>query len=194
VNSQTLLTMTTTSPPPPLGLPNWAPWLLIAAGGVMLFFWWSGSRKSASPQGASVLSRLRGARVQNSAQPETRFTLPPESEELVDLLCQRLDDRASRIESLLAEADAAIARLEAMRAAPAPESPRPAKSACVQREQHEPPVAEVVARGPVEPTTSDPLCTSVYSLADSGADPVAIAKQLDEHIGKVQLILALRGG
>jgi hypothetical protein len=113
---------------------------------------------------------------------------------LVDLLCQRLDDRAARIESLLAEAKATIGRLEAMRAAPAPESPRPAKSARVQREQHEPPVVEVVAREPVESATSDPLRASVYSLADSGADAVAIARQLDEHIGKVQLILALRGG
>jgi hypothetical protein len=194
VNGQTLLSMLSTTPPPPLGLPDWAPWLLIAAGGVMLFFWWSGSRKSASPQGSSVLNRLRGARVQGAAQPETRFTLPPESEELVDLLCQRLDDRASRIESLLAEANAAIARLEALQATPAPETPRAARPARAMREQHEPPVVEVVARGPVESTTSDPLCASVYSLADSGADAVAIAKQLDEHIGKVQLILALRGG
>jgi hypothetical protein len=78
-----------------------------------------------------------------------------------------------------------------MQATPPAETPGQNRSsrAAVER-----PVVEVIARDPVRSTTSDPLCASVYSLADSGSDAVAIAKQLDEHIGKVQLILALRGG
>ena len=38
----------------------------------------------------------------------------------------------------------------------------------------------------------DDLSRSVYSLADQGMDTTAIARQLGEHVGKVELILALR--
>ena len=38
----------------------------------------------------------------------------------------------------------------------------------------------------------DDLTRNVYRLADAGHDPVAIAQQLNEHVGKVELILALR--
>lgn len=38
----------------------------------------------------------------------------------------------------------------------------------------------------------DTLTRSIYALADAGSDPLEIAKQLDEHVGKVELILALR--
>ncbi|MCB9843016.1 MAG: hypothetical protein H6812_07140 [Phycisphaeraceae bacterium] len=41
--------------------------------------------------------------------------------------------------------------------------------------------------------TSDPLSRRVYGLADEGLAPPEIAKRLDEQIGKVELILALRG-
>ncbi|MBL1219046.1 MAG: hypothetical protein D8M59_16325 [Planctomycetes bacterium] len=47
---------------------------------------------------------------------------------------------------------------------------------------------------PVVPnrTTVDPLTSSVYELADRGRSPIEIARELDEQVGKVQLILALR--
>ncbi len=38
----------------------------------------------------------------------------------------------------------------------------------------------------------DALAKQVYALADSGATPESIAETLDEHVGKVELILALR--
>jgi len=38
----------------------------------------------------------------------------------------------------------------------------------------------------------DPLSASVYELADRGRTPVQIAQYLDEQVGKVELILALR--
>ncbi len=44
------------------------------------------------------------------------------------------------------------------------------------------------------PNEPDPLTRSVYKLADSGHDTVSIARELDEQIGKVELILALRAG
>ncbi len=50
-----------------------------------------------------------------------------------------------------------------------------------------PPQAEVPEQGPV-----DPLARSVHQLADKGLTATAIAQQLNEHIGKIELILALR--
>ncbi|MCK4872158.1 MAG: hypothetical protein KAS72_05500 [Phycisphaerales bacterium] len=38
----------------------------------------------------------------------------------------------------------------------------------------------------------DPLTRRVYQMADRGAEPVEIAQTLDEQVGKVELILALR--
>jgi hypothetical protein len=43
-------------------------------------------------------------------------------------------------------------------------------------------------------TTLDPLTRRVYELSDAGHNPVDIARALDEQIGKVELILALRAG
>ena len=39
---------------------------------------------------------------------------------------------------------------------------------------------------------TDPLARKIYKLADAGRDPAQIAQELDEHIGKVELVLALR--
>ena len=43
---------------------------------------------------------------------------------------------------------------------------------------------------PAQPT--DELTENVYRLADQGLDAAGIAHQLDEHIGKIELMLALR--
>jgi hypothetical protein len=46
--------------------------------------------------------------------------------------------------------------------------------------------------GEPEPEPLDPATRSVYELADQGLSSLDIARQLDEHVGKVELILALR--
>lgn len=48
------------------------------------------------------------------------------------------------------------------------------------------------ADGDLSHVPTDPLADSVYQLADDGLGPEQIARQLDEHVGKVELILALR--
>lgn len=45
--------------------------------------------------------------------------------------------------------------------------------------------------GPTEPP-ADPQTIRIYRLADEGRSPMEIAQELDEHVGKVELILALR--
>ena len=42
------------------------------------------------------------------------------------------------------------------------------------------------------PRPLDPLTQGVYELADTGRSPLEIAQQMDEQVGKVELILALR--
>ncbi len=95
---------------------------------------------------------------------------------LLDLsqrLAAQLDNKAERLEQLLEEADERIARLEQHGAAGGPVAAR--KS------------------GPAAPVaTADPLTSSVYRLADEGRNCVEIARQLNEQVGKVELILALR--
>ena len=39
---------------------------------------------------------------------------------------------------------------------------------------------------------ADPIAVDVYRLADEGRSSIEIAKELDEHTGKIELILALR--
>jgi len=88
----------------------------------------------------------------------------------------RLETKAARLEILLEHADQRIAKLERA------------------LEQREPaPVArETRAPDPLTPTESDPLKAKVFSLADEGLTPIEIAERTDQHVGKIELILALR--
>jgi hypothetical protein len=95
-----------------------------------------------------------------------------ELEDLTRRFGAQLDAKALRLERLMAEADERIARLEKGSSAEAGAGQGSA------------------AREPAEPV--DPLAEAVYRLADQGRKPVEIARQLDEQVGKVELILALR--
>lgn len=199
--------LSTAAPPGPLDLPSWAPWTLIVLGGVMLALWWTGSRRAATAgraQGASLVNRLlRSANAPRRA-PAPAPPIDDETLRVADDLCARLDERAARLETLLREAKDAIARLEALSAAASStaneprRAPRARQRAAVSdAPQHDPPLVEVSrAAAPAliagATLAADPLCARVYELADAGADAVSIAKQLSEHTGKVQLILALR--
>lgn len=195
-----LLTTSSPAAAPPLGLPAWAPWALILLGGVMLITWWTGSKRAkvttvrASESSGSFAQRLlRSANAARTAPPQS--SLDDDTVQLVDDLCARLDERAARIEALLLDAKSTIAHLEALHSStPAPSPPRSRRAP--KNAAAEPPLVEVVAQAQstsrAAQSPSDPLCARVYQLADSGADAVEIAKQLSEHTGKVQLILALR--
>lgn len=98
-----------------------------------------------------------------------------ELEDLTRRFSAQLDAKSMRLERLLEEADAKIAQLKQLRDAPAGEYPEATRQA--------PPAPE-------EPV--DPLAAEIYRLSDSGKRPRDIARQLDEQIGKVELILNLR--
>ena len=93
-------------------------------------------------------------------------------------LSAQLDNKAQRLEKLIGQADERIAAMSAApradihRATEAPAEPRPPAS-------------------PV-PRERDPLTRAVYELADQGRTPLEIAQELDEQVGKIELIIALR--
>jgi hypothetical protein len=94
-----------------------------------------------------------------------------DAEDLAQLIADRLDRHAARLEQLIAAADDRLARLE---------------QAAAQIEAR--PLAPSAARREV----ADPLSRQVYDLSDQGLAPIEIARQLNQHTGKVELILALR--
>lgn len=91
----------------------------------------------------------------------------------------QLDAKIIRIEKANEEADQRIAQLQALR-------DELANPSAMQGDSFVTPQAS--------PENTDPLTKQVYALADQGKGPADIAQQLDEHVGKIELILALRTG
>jgi len=115
---------------------------------------------------------------------EALESLMADSEELTRRLAAILDNKAARLESLLERAERAASRLERA-AGGAGDEPEPERggSAAHRRE------GNALRTGAA---TADPVSREIYSLADEGLPPVEIARRLEEHVGKVELILALR--
>ena len=105
----------------------------------------------------------------------------------------QLDAKVVRIEKANREAQERIAQLQALQqtlAQPSAVDPPPTEQAGLTT----PATSE-----PSEPTDqgdtavpADPVAAEVYKLADQGKGPQDIAQALGEHVGKVELILALR--
>jgi hypothetical protein len=143
--------------------------LLIVAG---IFSSMKARRRRAAGQltAREEMERLR----QRGAVKGDLEQLMVEIEQLAKRLGGQLDAKAIHLEALLREADAKIVELRKLSEA----APPPAASA-----SDEPtPLAE----------PGDPLARRVCELADEGLTPVDIARRLDEHVGKIELILALR--
>ncbi|MHC4949066.1 MAG: hypothetical protein ACYTG1_12545 [Planctomycetota bacterium] len=90
-------------------------------------------------------------------------------------LAAHLDNKAERLEQLIGEAESCITRLSSLlptTGTPGRRGGRPA------------------GNGADEPEHA--LADAVYEMADAGRDAVSIARELDEQVGKVELILALR--
>ncbi len=91
-------------------------------------------------------------------------------------LSAQLDNKSRRLEKLIDDADRRIATL-GLRTAPAATAPTAAA--------HAPPRSN---GGPA----NDALTQNVYELSDAGRSSLEIAQRLDEQVGKIELILALR--
>jgi hypothetical protein len=113
----------------------------------------------------------------NRAQTDDAHAATGQLADTARRLSAQLDNKARRLEVLIRQADerlAALADATGDRAAPA-------------RTDGAPEAAAPPAAAPL-----DPLTRSVYEHADTGLTALEIAQQLDEQVGKVELILALR--
>lgn len=121
--------------------------------------------------------------------------------ELVQLarrVLAQIEARSAQLEALIEDADARIEELRRLQASGQsigetgggerngrrpPHPPRPPSDA---HSSHGPD-GDAADRAP-----DDPVMRGVYELADRGLAPVEIARELDQHLGAVELILALR--
>ena len=91
-------------------------------------------------------------------------------------LSAQLDNKARRLEVLIRQADERITALSG-----GPNQAPPARQGDADGKT-----------SPPAPPPLDPLTRSVYEHSDTGLSALEIAQQLDEQVGKVELILALR--
>jgi len=142
----------------------------------------------------ALLSRLRRRRLVGQSQPTAREKIERDRqlramrgdleqvmvqvEELARQFSAKLDAKTIALERLLREAEAKIHEMKALgkgRSESGPGDPRPGSG-----------VSGAGEGG------GDPLARSVYALADEGLTSAQIAQRLEEHVGKVELILSLR--
>lgn len=158
--------------------------VLLTAGVVLLSIWIVGSvhrnirRRNLAEQ--TPRERIDGLKSRGAARQSVDAYMA-DAEELTRRLAAHLDNKAARLERLIADADE---RLERLDRPDRTREPRPAR-----------PRNAPFGGGYDPPTESpprDPLSEKVYSLADQGHSALSIARELDEQTGKIELILALR--
>ncbi|MBL4701460.1 MAG: hypothetical protein JKX85_09400 [Phycisphaeraceae bacterium] len=163
----------------------------LLVGGVLLLIVWimmrvrsktRNSRPIASPQ--ELIERNRQIRGMQGQLQE----LMVEVETMARRFGVQLDAKARRLENLLSQADDRIEELRELQGQP----PHQTSQMTQDDTQSESSPTQPQQRTPQPPIAEDPLAKSVYQLADSGMDAHAIAMELDEHVGKVELTMALR--
>ena len=154
---------------------SYAPQMLMAAGVALALVVIMRSLRLRLKRGAEHLTpqeRIERIKQKSGMEGDLRQMMV-ELEDLTRRFSAQLDAKSMRLERLLEEADQRIEELKRLNEA----APRSARPAADVPQQEEP---------------LDPVAIEVYRLADSGKRPLEIARQLDEHVGKVELILALR--
>lgn len=177
--------------PPTVARPDWLPMALAGFGFAVLA--WTLVRMyirrknstSAREMNRPPAERLADIRSEARARREPLDELMADATELAHRLAAQLDNKAERLEQLLAEADDAIAALRAERAATGGEAARRGPR------DHAP--ASPWGESPTRETDAgDPVRLRVYQLADEGVEPGEIARRLNQPRGQVELMLALR--
>lgn len=183
----------------PSGAQQTASWVLLAFG-VVVLTWvllrlqWKRQRRAAEDGPVETMREALADREADSQR-------AAEISEIVRDLAARLETRAARLEALLDRADERIEQLET----------RLAASGARQHLDAAPTIAQATAdsttdpdpdadpwadpqpgRPPQQRAAADPLHQDVYDLADDGHTPLNIARRLDQQVGTIELILALR--
>lgn len=180
--------------PPPGGVavpavPMWA-YALVFGGLLLLAVLTLLSRRAkasqvASQRSASMIEAKHSPRHSSQADQHSA-----ESAQLARDLTAELDARADRLERLIAQADARLAELAkacASATAPHASTQQAASPTRSSRSGASSPVTSHAAEERLGDTAR-----AICSLADEGLSPVQIAQRLGTHVGKVELILALR--
>lgn len=171
-----------------------AQWVLMAAGmaiiiWVMLRLQWKRQRRS--PEEGPV-AQMRETLIDRQAEGQRAAEVAG----IVRDLAARLETRAARLEALLDQADERIEKLEARLAAgglsDTLNAARPPAEPARNGQPTDPWDDGPEPAAPARPDASDPLHQEVYDLADAGEPPLAIARRLDQQVGTIELILALR--
>ena len=186
-------------PPPSIGSELIAP-IVMLVGVVMIgvILTMSIRGKIARRKAATLPPRERLEDIK--ARSKVRQNLERHEVEMLDTaqrVAAQLDAKTMQLEKLILEADARIADLDRRLGTgfrpTASLGPDSALGAGTGAGAGSPRVPEIVSARPAPGRPAlDPLTASVYELADAGHKPLDIARRLDEQIGKVELILALR--
>ena len=150
-------------------------------------------RRRHSRANLSTSERTERLRQQHGLRGDLE-TLMVEIEQLAKRLGAQLDAKSIQLQRLLDQADH---KLNQMRQAVDPPQRNPAASPDDNTGNVPPPARDdVIAPTDAAPENSDAaqdrLTRHVHQLADRGLDPLTIARELNEHVGKIELILALR--
>ena len=148
---------------------------------IMAMFSLGRSRKRTAAGRESARDHIDRARRKQGVRDELEALMVDINRMARDLGGQ-LDAKIIRIEKANQEADQRIAQLQALRDELSSPSTlnNPAGNGATNAQANAP--------------DTDPLTRQVYALADNGKGPADIAEELDEHVGKIELILALRTG
>lgn len=156
-------------------------------------------RKKKSTGQVSARDHVDRARQKQGVRDELEALMVDINRMAKDLGAQ-LDAKIVRIEQATREADQRIAQLHALQhelnqPLSPPNHAASAPAAAPHAGLEDPHAAHAQLITPQRPPDqADPLTREVYALADQGIGPGDIAEQLGEHVGKVELILALRSG
>lgn len=144
-------------------------------------------RNSDRPSPRELIEQIKSRGLQRSES----LASSTEMVQTTQHLAAKLDNKAAKLEVLIKHADDRIALLRQLHSkAATPKQTKP------KAEFKKPPaprkLQEVERQKRPVPQMIDPLTRSVYNLADYGRTSLEIAQELDEQVGKVELILSLR--
>lgn len=188
-----------------IGREDWLPGAIAALGiamitSVLLRRWFRKSRRANEDRDRPV--REQRERLQNRAERDSLDQLMVEVQELTRVCAAQIENRATKLEYLIELADQRLRELER---ACADAEPTGSVSGRVSNRSDRVVPENRPERSPTtrdwsdasEPsysavhTDGDPLTKRIHELSQMGLKSIEIARQLDEQVGKVELILAL---
>lgn len=165
--------------------PSMVQWgLLLVAGVIVVAIIWSSQRKMSRAARMPNPTDLAAMSDRNRLASATRNLeeLLTELDDLSRRIHGRLDSRIARLETLIREADRRIADLSS----PEHDAARAAAAIDVTLSAESPATPAKAEAAP------DDRQAAIHRLADGGLTPAEIATELNQPLGEIELILALR--